>query len=150
MEHKQLNRIIAIALFLISLIVYGMTVAKTTSYWDCGEFITCSYILGVPHPPGSPLYILVGRIFTMLPFFDDIGLRVNIFSVLVSAFTVMFTYLIIVRLMREWRGIPESIEQKIVTYTSGVVGALAARGRCWQIGDECRCMLPCPQRTGGT
>ncbi len=101
-----------------------MTVAKTTSYWDCGEFIASSYILGVPHPPGSPLYILIGRIFTMLPFFDDIGLRVNIFSVIVSAFSVMFTYLIIVRLMREFRGIPQTIEQKLIFYVSGVIGAL--------------------------
>lgn len=125
MEHKQLNRIIAAIIFLIALIVYGRTVAPTTSYWDCGEFITCAYILGVPHPPGAPLYILVGRIFTMLPFFDDIGLRVNILSVIVSAFTVMFTYLIIVRLLREWRGIPETVEQKIIMYTGGVIGALA-------------------------
>ncbi|HEX9653867.1 MAG TPA: DUF2723 domain-containing protein, partial [bacterium] len=125
MEHKQLNRIIAAIMFLIALIVYGRTVAPTTSYWDCGEFITCAYILGVPHPPGAPLYILVGRIFTMLPFFDDIGLRVNILSVILSALTIMFTYLIIVRLLREWRGIPETIEQKIIMYTGGVIGALA-------------------------
>ncbi len=125
MEHNKLNRIIAAIIFLIALIVYGRTVAPTTSYWDCGEFITCAYILGVPHPPGAPLYILVGRIFTMLPFFDDIGLRVNILSVIVSAFTVMFTYLIIVRLLREWRGIPQTIAQKIIMYTGGIIGALA-------------------------
>jgi tetratricopeptide (TPR) repeat protein len=124
MSHNQLNRIIGLAVFLISLIVYGMTVASTTSYWDCGEFITCAHILGVPHPPGAPLYILVGRLFTLLPFFEDIGLRVNIISVLVSAFTVMFTYLIIVRLLREWRGVPEKLEDKIITYTGGVIGAL--------------------------
>lgn len=125
MEHNKLNRIIAAIIFVIALIVYGRTVAPTTSYWDCGEFITCAYMLGVPHPPGAPLYILVGRIFTMLPFFDDIGLRVNILSVILSAFTVMFTYLIIVRLLREWRGVPETIEQKIIMYTGGVIGALA-------------------------
>lgn len=115
----------AFLLFLISLIVYGMTVAPTTSYWDCGEFITSSYILGVPHPPGSPIYVLIGRLFTMLPFPEDIGLRVNLISVIVSALTVMFTYLVIVRLLREWRGIPETVEQKVVIYTSGVIGALA-------------------------
>ncbi|MFQ5864084.1 MAG: protein O-mannosyl-transferase family [bacterium] len=124
MDHRKLNKVIALIVFAIALAVYGSTVAPTTSYWDCGEFITCSYILGVPHPPGAPLYILVGRVFTMLPFFEDIGLRVNIISVLVSAFTVMLTYLIIVRLMREWRGIPETVEHKIVIYTSGIIGAL--------------------------
>ncbi len=124
MEHKQLNRIIAAIIFLIALIVYGKTVAPTTSYWDCGEFITCAHILGVPHPPGAPLYILVGRIFTMLPFFNDIGLRVNVLSVIVSAFSVMFTYLIILRMLRTWRGVPQTLEDKIIAYTGGVIGAL--------------------------
>ncbi|NIR51402.1 DUF2723 domain-containing protein [candidate division KSB1 bacterium] len=125
MEHKRLDRIIAFIIFLVGLIVYGKTVAPTTSFWDCGEFIACSHTLGVPHPPGAPLYILIGRIFTMLPIFDDIGLRVNIISVIVSAFTIMFTYLVIVRLVRQWRGTPETIEQKIIVYTGGVIGALA-------------------------
>ncbi|MFQ5823407.1 MAG: protein O-mannosyl-transferase family [bacterium] len=124
MDHRQINRIIGFLVFLISLVVYGRTVAPTTSYWDCGEFITCSYILGVPHPPGAPLFILVGKVFTMLPIFGDIGLRVNVISVLLSALTVMFTYLIIVRLIREWRGVPETVEEKIIFYTSGVIGAL--------------------------
>ncbi len=125
MEHKKLNRIIAFLLFVVGVVVYGKTVAPTTSYWDCGEFIACSYILGVPHPPGSPLYILIGRIFTMLPIAEDIGLRVNLISVLASALTVMLTYLIIVRLIRLWRGTPTSLQDKVITYTGGVIGALA-------------------------
>lgn len=125
MDHRELNRIIAVAMFVVGLIVYGITVAPTTSYWDCGEFIACSYMLGVPHPPGSPLYVLIGRIFTMIPLFEDIGLRVNIISVIVSALTVMLTYLVIVRLIRQWRGIPQTTEQKLMMYTGGVIGALA-------------------------
>lgn len=126
MEHQKLNRIIGFFVFVISLIIYGKTVAPTTSYWDCGEFITCSYILGVPHPPGAPLYILVGRVFTMIPdwLISDIGLRVNIISVLVSALSVMFTYLIIVRLIREFSGIQETVEQKVSVYVSAIIGAL--------------------------
>lgn len=126
MEHQKLNKIIGFAVFVISLIVYGKTVAPTTSYWDCGEFITSSYILGVPHPPGAPLHVLVGRVFTMIPdwLISDIGLRVNMISVLLSALSVMFAYLIIVRLIREFKGIPETIDQKINIYTAGVIGAL--------------------------
>jgi len=70
--NTRVNRIIAFVVFMIALFVYLRTVAPTTSFWDCGEFITCSYILGVPHPPGAPLYILVGRIFSMIPFVEDI------------------------------------------------------------------------------
>ncbi|TDI87297.1 MAG: DUF2723 domain-containing protein, partial [Caldithrix sp.] len=106
MEHKQLNRIIAAVVFAIAFVVYSMTVAPTTSYWDSGEFIACAYTMGVPHPPGAPLYILIGRFFSMIPFVQDIGLRVNMISVLVSALSAMFAYLIIVRLLRAWKGIP--------------------------------------------
>lgn len=124
MEHKRLNRIIAAVIFAIGLVTYGLTVAPTTSYWDCGEFITCSYILGVPHPPGAPLYILIGRIFTMFPLFEDIGLRVNFISVLASALSIMFTYLIIIRLLREWKGTPQNLQERITVYTGGIIGAL--------------------------
>lgn len=122
---KRLNRIIAIIIFLISFIVYFKTIAPTTSFWDCGEFIACSYILGVPHPPGSPLYLIVGRVFTLIPWASDIGLRVNIISAITTAITIMFTYLIIVQLVKLWRGAPKSLEDKIILYASGIVGSLA-------------------------
>ena len=76
-----------LSVFVISFIIYSLTVAPTTSFWDCGEFIACSHTLSVMHPPGSPLYLLIGKIATMLPFFKDLGLRVNMFSVFISAST---------------------------------------------------------------
>ncbi len=124
MEHQKLNRIIAAVIFVIAFVVYSLTVAPTTSYWDCGEFITSSFIMGVPHPPGAPLYILLGRVFSIIPFVQDIGLRVNMISVLLSALTVMFAYLIVVRLLRAWRGLPKSMDERIVMYTGGIIGAL--------------------------
>jgi hypothetical protein len=108
MSHRKLNAIIAGVIFVISFLTYLSTMAPTTSFWDCGEFITCSYILGVPHPPGAPLYILVGRLFSMLPTSDDIGVRVNLMSPLVSAFTSMLTYLIVVRLISFLKGQPRT------------------------------------------
>ncbi|MFH1943943.1 MAG: DUF2723 domain-containing protein [bacterium] len=128
-ETKRLNwRMSAIGggfVFLISFIVYFRSVAVTTSFWDCGEFIACSRILGVMHPPGAPLYLLIGRVLTMLPFFKDMGLRVNMFSVLVSAATVLLTYLIIVQLIQRWRGEAKSWEDRLIIYLSGVFGAMA-------------------------
>ncbi|MGH7597723.1 MAG: glycosyltransferase family 117 protein, partial [bacterium] len=88
---------------IIVVAAYLRTLAPTASFWDCGEFIACSYILGVPHPPGAPLYLLLGRFFSMLPFAADIGWRVNLISALASAATVWLTYLIILQLIREFR-----------------------------------------------
>ncbi len=126
MEKEQLiNRIIATSLFMISFIVYFLTIAPTTSFWDCGEFITCAYILGIPHPPGAPFYLLLGRIFTLFPWTADIGLRVNIISAITAAMTVMFTYLIIVRLIVLWRGKAKTFEDRLILYGGAIIGALA-------------------------
>jgi hypothetical protein len=118
------NRLIAGIVFLIAFILYLLTMAPTTSFWDCGEFIAASYILGVPHPPGSPLYILVGRLFSLLPISGDIGARVNLISPITSALAVMFLYLIIVQLVKKWRGSVETLTDALITYGAGVAGAL--------------------------
>ncbi|HHS12617.1 MAG TPA: DUF2723 domain-containing protein [bacterium] len=122
-RHSQM--IFGAAVFLVSLIAYIRTIAPTTSFWDCGEFIACSYILGVMHPPGAPLYMLIGRIMTMLPVAGDIGLRVNLFSALVSALSVWFTYLIVLQLIKRWRGEAKSGWDQLILISSGLIGALA-------------------------
>jgi len=110
--------------FVASLIVYIVSVAPTVSLWDCGEFITCSATLGVPHPPGAPFYLLIGRFFSLLPVGSDIAYRVNLISPIASAFTVMILYLIIVKLIKEYAGSPKTLEKKLSLYAGGVVGAL--------------------------
>jgi len=121
---NRLNRILAFLVFLISTITYFKTVAPTTSFWDCGEFITSAYTLGIPHPPGAPLYLLVGRLFSMIPFATDIGLRVNIISGLASGLTVMLTYLIIVRLIVMYRGKIQNLNDQIIVYAGSFIGSL--------------------------
>ena len=130
--------------FFFSLAIYLLTMAQTTSFWDCGEFIACSYTMGVPHPPGSPLYILLGRVFSLIPFESiaklfmsaeeiafampegfEIAWRVNLMSPLMSAFTALFAYLIIIRFLEMWQGRADSFEKKIIHYASGSIGALA-------------------------
>ncbi len=110
--------------FFIAFFVYLWTVAPTVSLWDCGEFIASSYILGVPHPPGAPFYLLLGRIFSLLPIGQDIGFRVNLISVLSSASTILFLYLIIIQLIRSFRGAPKDLFDKCIIYGSGSIGAL--------------------------
>jgi hypothetical protein len=122
-----LNAYLALAVFLISELVYVLTMAPTFSFWDCGEFVAVAYTLGVPHPPGTPIFTVLGRLFTMIPI-GDIGARVNLISTLCSALTVMFTYLITIRFIRIYRGTnPDewSLPEKISAYSAGVIGAFA-------------------------
>lgn len=128
MTHKKLNRIIAAAIFLIAELVFLSTMAPTLSFWDCGEVIATSYTLGIPHPPGAPFYLLVGHLFSLLPFFHDIGARINFLSTLVSSSTVMLTWLIIVRFVGIYRNTsPDtwSLPERVAAYGGAAVGALA-------------------------
>ncbi|HEX05242.1 MAG TPA: DUF2723 domain-containing protein, partial [Bacteroidetes bacterium] len=121
----RIHRIIGGAVLLFALILYFSTMAPTTSFWDCGEFIASSYSMGVPHPPGAPFYLLLGRMFSLFMPLPDIGMRVNALSVIVSALTVLLAYLITVRLVRRWRGPETETADKWVLYGSGVTAALA-------------------------
>ena len=123
-DYIRLNRILAGVVFLISFIIYFDTMAPTVSYWDCGEFIAVAHTLGVPHPPGSPFFLLLGRIASMLPINNDIAFRVNILSPLSSALAVMFLYLIIVQVVAHWRGKLDSTTDMLVAVGGGIVGAL--------------------------
>ena len=123
-RNNRLNRIIAGIIFLVSFLVYYDTMAPTVSFWDCGEFIATSYTLGVPHPPGSPLFLIIGRIFSMIPFSPDIAFRVNLISVLVSALAVMLLYLVIVKVIAHWRGGIKENSDVIIAFGGALVGAL--------------------------
>src|SRR5690625_1950214 len=103
-NHRSTNRIAALFVFLTALILYVLTMAPTTSFWDAGEFIAVAHGLQVNHPPGAPLYTLLGRLFSMFMPLSYVASSINFISALCSALTVMLLYLIIVRLVREFKG----------------------------------------------
>jgi len=126
MNYKLLERIIGVAVFLISATVLFLTVQPSVSFWDCGEFIAAGYYLQVPHPPGTPFFLLLGRIFSMIPFAENIAFRVNTISVLGSAFSVWFLYLIAVMLIQNYRGKePKNLVDGLGTYIAAAIGALS-------------------------
>lgn len=119
------NRVIAAVVLIVALVTLFTTVSPSVSFWDPGERIAASYLVQVPHPPGAPMFILMGRVMSMIPFAEDIAFRVNTISVLSGAFTVLLLYLMITRLIVYYRGNPVSLGDKIITYGSGVIGALS-------------------------
>ncbi len=126
MNHSKLNKIMAIAVFFISLATYIVTLADTVVFWDVGEFIAAAYSLQVPHPPGSPFFLLIGKIFSMIPIYSDIAVRVHFISALSSAFAAMFLYLIIEKLISSFqKKDPETFAEKLAVYGAGLIGALS-------------------------
>lgn len=126
---KQVNNITGWAVFLVALITYTLTLEATTSFWDCGEFISGAYKMQVVHPPGAPVFLLIGRIFTLFAFDDPywIAWTVNFLSGLTSAFAVLFLFWITTGFARKVvakNGEPTKT-QTLVTIATGVIAALA-------------------------
>ena len=90
---KKLNNIIGWVVFLIATFVYLATMEKTASLWDCGEFISAAYKLEVVHAPGAPLFLMMGRIFTLFATdVTQVAVMVNSMSALASSFTILFLF----------------------------------------------------------
>jgi MFS family permease len=131
MHFQKYNNITGWFTFIIALLVYWLTMEETASYWDCGEFIAVSYKLQVPHPPGAPLFLLLGRIFSFLAMGDVtmVAYWINFMSVLASAFTILFLFWSITLFGRKLMGLPKDEEittdQTWLLMGAGLVGALA-------------------------
>ncbi|KGO94057.1 DUF2723 domain-containing protein [Flavobacterium subsaxonicum] len=90
---KKWNTILGWSVFAIALLVYSLTVEPTLSFWDCGEYIPTAAKLEVGHPPGAPLFQMMGAFFAMFaPSPDKVALMVNMLSVFSSAFTILFMF----------------------------------------------------------
>ena len=131
MLFTRINNLIGWVVFLIAAAVYIMTAEAGGSLWDCGEFVSSCFKVQIPHPPGAPLFVIIGRVFIVL--FGDNPLTaakaVNIMSALASAFTILFLFWTITHFARKIMGIKtnETISgaQLISVMGAGVVGALA-------------------------
>jgi len=98
---RKLSIVLGWLTFTISFIVYFLTLEPTISFWDCSEFITCANKLEVGHAPGAPLFMFLGRVFSLFAGNDvsKVAFMINLLSAIVSAFTIMFLFWTI-----EWFG----------------------------------------------
>ena len=122
------NTIIGWFAFTIALITYTLTVEPTMSFWDCGEYIATAAKLEVGHPPGAPLYQMMGAFFAMFAIDNQhVALMVNMMSVFSSAFTILFLFWSSSIILKKMIGRFTEINQNnsIVILGSSLVGALA-------------------------
>ncbi|MHA7111296.1 protein O-mannosyl-transferase family [Sunxiuqinia elliptica] len=126
-NYKFINNVTGWLVFLVAAVVYLMTIEPTTSFWDCGEFITTSYKLEVGHPPGAPFFMILGRFFTIFADPSSAAMMINALSALASAFTILFLYWTITHLAQKLVGTEKeySLGHTVAIIGSGVVGALA-------------------------
>jgi len=127
MNYKKLNIITGWFTFLVAAITYLITLEPTASFWDCGEFITTAYKVEVGHPPGAPLFMLLGRFFTLFSNAQGAAVMMNILSALASAFTIAFLFWSITHLTKRLITKEENptLGQTIAILGSGLVGGLA-------------------------
>ena len=128
MNFKRINNIAGWLICLVSCSVYIMTMEATGSLWDCGEFASSAYKLQIPHSPGAPLFVLIGRLF-MAPFdAQHAATGINLMSALASGFTILFLFWTITHFAKKLvakNNIVPSTQQTISIIAAGVVGALA-------------------------
>jgi hypothetical protein len=128
MNFKRLNNITGWLVFLIALITYVITIEDTASFWDVGEFTAVSYKLMVPHPPGAPFFLLLGRMASFLSMGDvhEVAYWINMISVVASAFTILFMFWSITLFSRKLLKIKGEIstDQTIAILGAGLIGSL--------------------------
>lgn len=126
-RYKLLNNVLGWIVFAIAAFTYISTIEPTTSFWDCGEYIACSYKLEVGHPPGAPTFLLLGRFFSL--FAGDpsqVAMMINVMSALSSAFTILFMFWTLTMLGRKLAKAVDKVDHVDNISQSSVFGVFAA------------------------
>jgi len=108
----------AFVVSIVTLLLYLLTLAPSTAMWDTSEYIAAAYTLGIPHPPGNPLFVILGRVFSILPIAATIAVRINILAAICSAVSAGMWFLITERVLVSW------FPQRWQRILGGALGAL--------------------------
>jgi len=126
-NYQKINNLIGLTLFVVAACVYLLTMEPTVSFWDCGEFIAASYKLQVGHQPGAPLFLMIGKLFSLLAVGNTakIAYWMNFSSVIFSAATVTFLYWSITMIASKVQKIGDIKLSNLSVFSAGIIGALA-------------------------
>ena len=129
-KYRLINNISGWAVFIVAAFTFLMTIEPTASLWDCGEFIASCFKLEVGHPPGNPVFMIIGRFFTLFAGgnVSKVAATVNSMSALASAFTILFLFWTITHLARKIiiRNDDQYTTGRIIAVmASGIVGSVA-------------------------
>lgn len=128
MNYRKINTYLGWSVFLIATIVYFLTIEDTVSLWDCGEYITAAYKLEVGHPPGAPLFMVLGRLFSFFAGGEDAAVWINRLSALSSSLTILFMFwsltMLIKKMILKTRAVLSNGD-KIAVFGGAVIGSLA-------------------------
>ena len=108
----------ALIVSLVILVLYLVTLAPSTAMWDTSEYIAAAYTLGLPHPPGNPLFVILGRVFSILPIASNVAVRINVLAAICSAASAGMWFLVTERVLVGW------FPQRWQRILGGVLGAL--------------------------
>jgi hypothetical protein len=113
----------ALATGLATLVLYLITLAPSTAMWDTSEYIAAAYTLGLPHPPGNPLFVIIGRVFSILPIATTVAIRINILAAICSAVSAGMWFLVTERVLVGW--FPERWQRIAGGVLAATIGATA-------------------------
>src|SRR6185436_17922361 len=105
------------------LTLYLVTLAPSTAMWDTSEYIAAAYTLGLPHPPGNPLFVIIGRVFSILPIASSVAVRINILAAICSAVSAGMWFLITERVLVGW--FPQRWQRIVGGVIAATIGATA-------------------------
>src|SRR6478735_4274146 len=108
----------ALAVTLAVMALYIVTLAPTTAFWDTSEYIAAAKVLGIPHPPGNPLFTVVAHVWGMLPLAADYAVRINLFAAATSAVSAGLWFLVLERWLHT---IVTSRIPRLITAAAGVL-----------------------------
>jgi len=112
--------------FVYVLGLYIATLAPTVTFWDAGEFISTSHILGIPHPPGTPLFVLIGRVWSLLPLPLSVPYKMNLLSAVSTATAALLLFLGVARVLWKMMGEKNDMVARLIVYGGALCSAIVA------------------------